>query len=172
MCIVIDTNTLASVFKSSSLNHNEFKPVLEWIINGNGKVVYGGTKYFSEIKQYFGLFSELKKVRKAVLVDSAIVDQYANEAGSKISHSDFDDQHLVGLLITSKCKLICSEDKRAYPYFRHKLFFGSSKNKPKIYRGQSNMDLLNEQNIAAICKTCKSLKNSQKHIVNLILNNK
>lgn len=172
MCIIIDTNTLASVFESSSQNHSEFKPVLDWIINGNGKVVYGGTKYISEIKKYYAIFAELRKVRKAVFVDNDKVDKYANEAGNKISHSNFDDQHIVGLLLSSKCKLVCSQDKRAYPYFRHKLFFNSSRKKPKIYRGRSNLDLLNDQNIAKICKPCGSSNSSRKHIFNLILNNK
>lgn len=172
MCIIIDTNTLASVFESSSKGHDEFKPVLDWIINGNGKVVYGGTKYISEIKKYYAIFAELRKVRRAILVDNNMVDKYAHEAGNKISHSDFDDQHIVGLLLSSKCKLVCSQDKRAYPYFTHKLFFNSNRNKPKIYRGRTNASLLSDQNIVAICKPCGSSKNSHKHILNLILNNK
>ena len=172
MCIIIDTNTLASVFKSSSLNHNEFKPVLDWIINGKGKIVYGGTKYNLEVQKYYALFSELRRMRKAVLIDNSSVDQYAKEAGDKIAHPDFDDQHLIGLLMVSKCKLICSEDKRAYPYFRHSYFFSPSRKKPKIYSGRGNMTLLTDQNIVTVCKPCGNLSISQKHLVNLTLNNK
>ncbi len=70
MCIIIDTNTLASVFNQASLNHSNFKPVLDWIYSGNGKIVYGGTRYESEIKNYLGIFNELNKMNRAIKVNN------------------------------------------------------------------------------------------------------
>ncbi len=49
MCIIIDVNALNEVFNTDSVNHLEFKPVRDWIIEGKGKVLYGGTKYRDEL---------------------------------------------------------------------------------------------------------------------------
>lgn len=34
MCVIVDTNCLASVFERKSEKHPQFAPVLEWIISG------------------------------------------------------------------------------------------------------------------------------------------
>src|ERR1017187_6880909 len=109
MCIIIDTNTLASVFKQNSANHAQFKPVFDWIVEGKGKVVLGGSKYASELGKYRRFFSLLEKVGKAVSISNESVDKEQVIVSEMIVHHDFDDQHLVGLLRVSKCKLICSE---------------------------------------------------------------
>ena len=44
MCIIVDTNCFAPVFDRKSEKHNQFAPVLEWIISGKGKLIYGGSK--------------------------------------------------------------------------------------------------------------------------------
>src|ERR1700733_741215 len=109
MCIVIDINTLAGVFDKKSVNHAEFKDVFEWIFNGKGKIVYGGTKYISELShtKYLPLFTEYNRMNKAVLV-KANIDAETVVVSKMIQHPDFDDQHLVALLRVSKCKLVCS----------------------------------------------------------------
>ena len=48
MCVIVDTNAFAAVFNANANNHDEFAPVLDWIISGKGKLVIGGTKYMSE----------------------------------------------------------------------------------------------------------------------------
>jgi predicted nucleic acid-binding protein len=152
MCIIIDTNTLANVFDPTSINHQDFRPVNEWVINGGGKVVYGGSKYKGELKKYLGLYVELKRKNRAIYIDDALVDQEEILVSRQLQNADFDDQHLVALLRISKCKLICSLDERAYPYFRHRLFFNPAANRPRIYNQYRNRDLLIRRNIAAICQ--------------------
>lgn len=154
MCIVIDTNTLASVFKEDSELHDEFIPVKEWILNGKGKIVFGGSDYQAELKKYLSIFKELKVGNKAVYISSDLVDKKKEEIKKLIVNKNFDDPHIVALLMVSGCKLICSNDKRAFPYFTHKLFFHPSKNTPKIYSGKRNKRLLVDNNIASICKSC------------------
>ena len=163
MCIIIDTNTFINVFDRTSAEHNEFSPVLNWICNGEGKVVYGGTKYFKELRKLpyiLNIYSELNRRNKGVPVSNDEVDKKTKIASEMIKHRDFDDQHLVGLLLESKCKLICSLDKRAHPYFIHKSFFPSKP--PKIYSGKAHKKLLNRKNIAAICKPCTIMTTKQK----------
>ncbi len=74
---------------------------------------------------------------------------------SRVAHPNFDDQHLVALLIISGCKLICSLDERAYLFFKHKEFFEKASKRPKIFKGtKQNKNLLNDKNITGICKLC------------------
>ena len=143
MCIVIDTNSLASVFDQKSEHHAEFRPVLEWIVLGNGKIVYGGTTYKRELAKatkYFRLLVELKKVSKIVEIDSVRVGEIEQRLAQTLSHSDFDDPHIVAIIIASGCRLICSADARAFRYFR------------KLNRG-----LLQDKNIADCCRPLSKL---------------
>ena len=166
MCIIIDINVLADVFEKKSQNHSQFKPVYDWIINGKGKIVFGGTQYLSELKpKYVAFFALLNKSGKAVSVNSKSVDSEQKIVEQIIIHPDFDDPHLVGLLRASGCKLICSLDKRAYPYFRHSLFFKPATNKPRIYSSLTNTRLLCDRHIADICKPCNPTTNQQRAVI-------
>lgn len=163
MCVVLDINVLQSVFEESAQLHHEFKPVFEWICKGKGKIVYGGTQYIGELPaKYFNLFAQFRTARKAILVDSQRVDQKAEEVSKMIVHRDFDDQHIVGLLQVSGCKIIVSLDERAYPFFRHSLFFSPASRKPKIYKGRRNAQLLSDNNVASICLPCRMTTREQR----------
>jgi hypothetical protein len=153
MCIVIDINTFASVFDSNSQNHAEFKPVLEYVTTKQGRMVYGGTRYIDEIPHKFlSLVAELTSAGRAIMVDGAKVDEEGRRLSKLVQHPDFDDQHLVALLIVSNVKLICSLDKRAYPFFRSKEFFGTGSSKrPRIYQGAKNKDLLEKSSYLKAC---------------------
>lgn len=170
MCIIIDTNVLKSVFDKDNQNHKDFIDVYNWIFLGKGKVIYGGTKYLREITKYATLFTELKKIGKAVLIPANLVDEDEITLTNMLIHPDFDDQHLVALLRTSKCKIICSRDSRAYPYFRHSMFFTTANNKPKIYSGIRNKSLLCDKNICQSCKPSSTTNNKQKEILNILMN--
>lgn len=167
MCIVIDTNTLSHVFNEKDEKHPEFKPVRDWIVNGQGKVVFGGTKYIAEIgPRLIPVLLALRTANKAVRVSDSCVNGVADEISKVIQHDDFDDQHIVALLMKSGCKLVCSLDVRAYPYFQHMEFFGAGK-RPKIYSGSRNADLLCNSNIAQLCMPCVTLNKQQKEALGL-----
>ncbi|PWN63289.1 hypothetical protein [Chryseobacterium oncorhynchi] len=159
MCIIIDTNTLASVFDRESENHDSFAPVYNWIFTDKGKIVFGGTKYKAELKKsfrYLKLFGQLSRIRKTIEIDDDLVDNYQKELERKVVHRDFDDPHLVAILHISKCKLICTNEKRAVPYITNKDFYDKGF-MPKIYSRKSNSSLLNNNNIANICQPCIKL---------------
>lgn len=155
MCIVVDTNCLASVFKKKSVNHEEFKPVLDWILEGKGSFVIGGTKYLKENIAYLDVFEELKKWNKVKTINQQNVDQQEVWASTQIQDPDFDDQHLIALLRVSGCKLICSLDERAYPFFKHEIFFSPAAKRPKIYNQKGNATLFTDSNIAECCISSK-----------------
>jgi len=170
MCIIIDTNALASVFDVDSSNHENFKPVYDWIFNNKGKVVYGGTKYKEELKnsyRYLKLFGQLSRIRKTIEIDDDLVDNYQKILESKVQHRDFDDPHLVSILHISKCKLICTNEKRAIPYITNKDFYDKGF-KPKIYSRKINSSLLNDSNISDICLPCIKLKNNDALLIKKI----
>lgn len=155
MCIIIDTNTFASVFDSNSEEHVEFSPVLNWIRNGKGKIVFGGTTYRNELrraKKYLRIINELKKARKIVEVCNDEVDREQRRIESLITHRDFDDPHLVAIVSVSKCKLICSSDKRAYPFIKNGSLYPSVGMRPRIYSRSNNSNLLCDHYIADCCR--------------------
>ena len=162
MCIVIDANVVARVFNQDNAEHQEFKPVKDWIYHGKGIVIYGGTKYIDEIGDNFQeLLVQLRSAGKAIHVSDKHIDTATEEANKAIKHRDFDDAHLVGLLQISECKLIASLDARAFPFFQHPKFFTPAKNRPKIYRGKSNYQLLTEANFCKICLPAKKTTKKQ-----------
>jgi len=162
MCVLIDTSSFSMVFSTSNKNHHKYKPVLDWIINGKGSVVYGGTKYFEEIGiQKMKLLNILKDAGKAVVIDRNRIDDRVQLVLDIIPFDeDFDDPHLIAILQISKCKLICTDDKRLDPYIKDQRLFESMKNRPRIYRDKRNKNLLCDQYIADCCSKSK-IKKSQ-----------
>lgn len=168
MCIIIDTNTFTSVFDKASKNHADFAPVLSWFIDGEGKIVFGGTKYKEELKKaskFLRLFGQLARSRKIIQVSDDAVDDYQAALEKKEKHKDFDDPHLVAICYVSKCQLICSLDKRAYPFFNRKDFYPNNSPRPKIYSSKKNANLLCRKYFASICDPCKRL--SKQEVENL-----
>lgn len=154
MCIVIDTNTLSCVFNQESEAHPEFAPVREWIVEGKGKLVYGGTKCKLELKKagrYLRLVNELKRKRKAIEVNSQAVDTRQQEIERLLEHRDFNDSHVIAIVIVSRCRLICSCDRRAHPFFKMSILYPKHFKRPKIYTGINCKDLLCDQYIVGEC---------------------
>ena len=158
MCIIIDSCCFASVFEKRALDHSDFRPVLEWVVAGKGKIVYGGTKYRRELKRakkYIFFIGELKRAGKTVELPSQIVDEIENETKQKISHRNFDDQHIVAMIIVSKCRLICTKDKRANPFIKEPSLYPKKFKVPKLYCSSRNANLLRDDYIIEICRPIK-----------------
>ena len=155
MCIIIDTCSFSSVFNSSDSKHLEFKPVLDWLINGKGKIVYGGSKYKNELKnasRYIRLFLQLKKAGKTIEYNCEKIDKVEQILIKKNSNLDFDDPHLVAIVICTGCLLICTSDIRSHKFLKDNTIYPKSIKKPKIYSGVKNKGLLINKNIASICE--------------------
>jgi len=153
MCVVLDCNIISSVFNPSEKDHEEFKPVLHWITSGNGKMVFGGSKYKKELnrmKSYLKFIKELSKAGKCINVDDSAVDKIQNEIKNK--HRDFNDYHIVAIIIVSKVRIICTKDKKAIPWFKNSDLYPSDVKKPKIYTSKRNRNLLNRRKyIGNVC---------------------
>lgn len=165
MCLVLDTNVFGAFFESDNAKHSDFLPALNWVVKGKGKLVYGGTTYkreMKEAKKYIRFFAALQRAGKLVLLCDTSVDDQEAELKKIEPNEDFDDPHLVAIVLKSECMILCTNDKRALPYIKRKAFYsGGGAKKPKIYQSKRNASLLSDKNIASICMPCIKLNKGQ-----------
>ncbi|MBU2494676.1 MAG: hypothetical protein KJ571_18800 [Bacteroidetes bacterium] len=143
------------------MNHKEFKPILDWVIKGNGNIVYGGTKYFNELKnslKYLKIFIELKKIKKVIKVDDKSVDDLSRKILSDCNEKKLNDEHIIAIVILSKCRIVCTQDKSSFPFLKNKKFYQNGVKRPSLYTSSKNSNLLIDSNIVEFCKPCVKLK--------------
>jgi predicted DNA binding protein len=154
MCLVLDTNAFGPCFDAGNREHQEFRPVLEWVTHGKGKLVYGGTKYKKEMKsarKFLRFFATLDRAGKTVKLVDINVDQLEVEVKNIEPSRNFDDPHLIAIVLESSCRIICTSDARAIPYIKDPRFYTNGVKKPKIYTSSKNISLLADKYIAEIC---------------------
>ena len=155
MCLVIDANTFASIFDPKSQEHSRFVPVLNWVTVGKGRIVYGGTKYKRELKKlgrYLHIISQLSIQGRVIVLPSLPIDRYAAKLKARIPSPKFDDEHLVAIVAQSNCRVVCSDDKRAYPYLRRQTLYPKNVKRPKIYSSASHVKLCCDEHLTKICR--------------------
>lgn len=151
MCIIIDACTIPLVFNNDD---PDFSPVYDWLFNGSGKMVFGGSIYSKELSKlgrYIGLIQELSRINKVVVVNKGSVDICEKRIKKIEPKRDFDDSHIVAIVEESGCRIVCTKDARSDKYLKDKRFYDKSK-KPSIYRSKKHSKLLSCKNIVAICK--------------------
>lgn len=156
MTIILDLNTLPAIFDATCTDHQNFKPVKDWIIDGPGLIIFGGTKYQQELKKcqkFFRLFIELGKINKTAEFETSLVDSYQCKVEKLVKSSDFDDPHIVALIAVSRCRLLASNDQRSYRFIKQKKLYPKDTHKPKIYTGLKNQKLLSNLNLIKINKS-------------------
>lgn len=153
MCLVIDTCIFHSVFNPDSKNHAKFQPVMGWLTTGRGKIIFGGSKFKKEIKGTFlRILADFERKGRIVRVSDAHVDKVGKELKGKIDHKDFDDEHLVALVIITKCCVVCTDDKRAMPFLKGRGIYPKGTKPPKIYHSKKNASLCRNEHIVAACR--------------------
>lgn len=157
MCIVIDINTIPSVFNPLASDHHEFRPILDWLGNCNTKIVYGGTKYKQELRRmprYFKLLQEMRTGGQVYEVDEASVDKEEIVIKQATYHKNFNDQAIVAIVIVSHCRWICSNDKKAHPFFKLNNLYPKGIKRPSIYTCHKNVGSLRNKHIIGQCGPC------------------
>lgn len=155
MCIVLDTNCFSKVFNTADAEHHEFRPVLDWIIGGDGCLVYGGSKYKKELanaKRYLGLFAELKRLRKIRNADDVAIDARQKEIEKLFDPAKHNDPHLPAIICACRCLLICTKDAKSVALLKDKRCYSKGVKVPKLYMSKKNSTLLCARNIADCCK--------------------
>lgn len=169
MCVIVDTNAFAAVFNANANNHDEFAPVLDWIISGKGKLVIGGTKYMSELartKKYLSFVQILNtKARKVIRLNDSDVDAWQNIIEDKIKNPDFDDPHLPAIVIVSKCRVICSVDIRSVRFVTDSNIYPKGIVVPKYYTSKKNANLLTDEYVHKCYRPLTKLSKQVKTIL-------
>lgn len=175
MAIIIDTNCLANVFCKNSKDHEEFKPVLTWIVEGKGMMVLGGTKYNEELKKtakFLTIIRYLKEIGKVHKGNKRDIDNYQIIVEELRDNQDFDDPHLPAIVKVTKCRIICSTDTRSIPYVTNKRYYPSGISTPVYYTSSRNKDILNDKyiddSLKPLCKLNKHYKDKFKEKLNHI----
>jgi hypothetical protein len=152
--VILDVNSLPAIFDRSNAKHSEFKPVYDSIMTGLGIVVFGGATYLTELKampRYLVLLAQLEKKRKVLKVNDAAVDVEEKRVAALCTDVDFDDPHLVAIVIVGRCRLVCTCDRRAVPYLKMAAFYPLPRDRPKVYSGARNAGLLNDRRLVQKC---------------------
>lgn len=145
MAIVVDINCLARVFNAENVEHAEFAPVLDYVMSGRGKLLFGGAGYMNELARagrYRKLVAELAKAGKAARVTDAVVDQLEAQVRAKVNLDVCDDPHIIALLSASNCGLLCSDDARSYPFVHDRSLYQKDCVRVRIYRSRRNARIL------------------------------
>ena len=173
MCVIIDKNFFKSVFEKESENHDDFEPLYRWISEGDGRIVYGGSKYKEELNQstkYLKIFKYFDTKRRVIKIPDEEVDEIQKIISKEldenikpyISKHDFDenynDPHIVSIVIASKCRIVCTNDGGLSDFLKMPQFYPEGVDIPKIYKHKSNKNLIKHDNIAECCKPCDKLQ--------------
>lgn len=155
MCIVVDPPLFISIFKNSDSEHGNFSGLREWISDGPGKFVLGGSLYkkeLSKIESVLNLLKNFERSGKTVSIDDSKVDKELKAVKKLKKSKDFDDPHLAALVRASLCKIIATRDKRSHKHLTDSILYKKPCTKPKIYGGNHNNSILCKKNVASCCK--------------------
>ncbi|MGJ0483951.1 MAG: hypothetical protein ACR65R_05370 [Methylomicrobium sp.] len=158
--MIFDTNAFGPFFDKKNTIHGEFRPALEWVLYGKGKLVFGGDKYKKELKaapKYIRFFAALEKAGKIVKVNDEKVNDLEDLVRNIEPSNDFDDPHIIAIVLVSNCHIVCTGDLRAIPYIKDSRFYTNGTKKPKLYISSRNASLLSDKYISSICKPCQKL---------------
>jgi hypothetical protein len=154
MCLIIDTCTFASVFDEHCREYSRFAPIVEWLTTGNGKIIFGGSKYKHEIRgsKFLRILTEFERKGKLVRVSDAKVDRLARELKRRVPERAFNDEHLVALVSITRCCVVCTDDKAAVPYLKRRDLYPRGVKPPKIYRHKAHASLCRSEHIVSACR--------------------
>lgn len=145
MCIVVDINTLAPVFSEHSKQHKIFSPIKEWIEKGQGFLVFGGSRYMDELMaatKYLRIIRLLNDSGKAIRIRKELVDKAEVEIIKRTKDTDCDDQHIIALLRTSRCPLLCSNDSRSFKHIKNRALYPQDMKRVRIYTSKTRPNTL------------------------------
>ena len=140
------------VFERRNQEHHKFVPVLNWVTNGRGRMIYGGTKYNAELGKMIrilGIVVELARKGRTIRLPNRTVDPIAADLRKRFPDPNFDDEHIVALVMASRCCVVCTNDHCAMAYLRRADVIPS---RPKIFSGhRSHRRLCCDKHIVGVC---------------------
>lgn len=155
MCLVLDTCCVSCVLDATNKFHADFEPILKWVTEGKGKLIYGGSKYKTELAALSGytrFFKQLETARRMIEMPEDQVDRLASQVKKQVQDAKFNDEHLIALIAISRCCVVCTNDKLADKFLKRSDLYPSGVKKPKIYRAKKHFKLCCDRHIAPICR--------------------
>lgn len=142
-------------------------------MEGKGKLVIGGSKYAEELKRvekYAKLIAELAKLGKVVVLKRRKIDEHQTIIEAKESDIDFDDPHLIAMVVESGVQILCSDDKRADKFIKKRKFYPRGRKPPIIYRSKRHhARFLKDDKIVIVCMPKEQLTKKEKQKFNTLL---
>lgn len=155
MCAVIDPPLFIPITNAKDKRHADFGILKDWLDTGVGKAVIGGTKYRDELRKVASVLPflvELEKKGKIVKIAEGDADQAARFAVKAANSGNFDDEHLVGLVACTGCKIVCLDDPRAHSFLKNPALYPQKTKLPKLFTSVKNASLLSQKYLAPCCK--------------------
>lgn len=168
MCVVVDADTFAYFTNPISSRHKEFQPVVKWVRSSNSKFVYGGKTYGDQLDKYKGFRDFLTRMwqeGKTHKLNHKEVDDIENALARTITGPDYNDHHIVAIVLISRCKLVCSMDSglrnlinacyssSGRSTIKRQLRIRNSR-KPGIYSGRGSASTLHRRTFSDNCGPC------------------
>ena len=147
---------IPSVFDQQCKEHSRFAPVLHWITFGRGRLIYGESKYkreLSKLPKYIPRIVELNRQGRLIELQGEAVDAAAMDAKAKVKSKKFNDEHIVGMVVVSGCRIVCTDDKESYPFLKRRDLYPKGVKLPKIYNGRRHATLCCNQYLVSICRS-------------------
>lgn len=172
MPVIVDANCIPEVFSTKSKGHPDFKPVFDWIVNGKGLMVTGGTKYKKELEKlpkFLRIINLLKDSGKVLVGHTEKIDHYQEYVEGLKDDDDFDDEHLPAMVVETKCRVICSKDTRSIPHVRDRKYYPKGMTLPSYYTSKKNVDLLCDKYVDDVLKPLCKLKKAEANTFQVII---
>ncbi|WP_139791081.1 hypothetical protein [Chromobacterium violaceum] len=149
MCIVIDPPVFISIFKKSDADHDDFVPILNFINQNDGEFAIGGSDYKRELIKLGTIIKavlEYEKKGRLKKISDDEVDEKKIFLKRIETSPDFDDAHLIALVILSRSSVVCTKDKRAHRFIKCRKFYEKDNLcRPSIYTDSQHVDLLRKK---------------------------
>lgn len=159
MCIIVDINTLSSVFSPTAADHEQFKVIYKYITTGVAKMTIGGTKFESELaatKKFLKIINIMKSSNRVVRADDRRVDKLFEEIEREFPDAPgFNDKHIVALCFVSGAKVVCTNDRVLKCYLKDgNQFYSRGKTIPKIFNSRTRPRDLPAAVFKRKCRLC------------------
>ena len=138
MCAILDSNVCDRVFGGAD-RPNAGKAFFDWINNGTGRLVIGGSRLQRELNR-----NHKFKDWSATAIQYGFLrrcdDNLVNQRESSITDLASNDSHIIALAIESGARLLCTEDKNLIRDFKNRNLIKSPKGSVYLIRPESKFD--------------------------------
>ena len=158
MCAIVDVNNCHKVFGEPSVRTPAGQYFFEWLEGESGRVVFGGTKFKTEIAgvgRYANwLATAYSKGRAYKLGDGVVDDEEQTLIASNTCQSN--DEHLIALAKVGGARLLFTEDPKLHTDFGDSLIIANPRGKVYSTRidyqvSPAHRQLLNVRNRDDMC---------------------